>query len=52
MATESGAEVRHGASRCLLGLFDAADGNLADWSEFDAEAERWVIEIRGSAAKT
>jgi hypothetical protein len=47
MAAESGAEVHHGASRCLLGLLDAAVGGLADWSEFDAEAERLSIEVRG-----
>jgi hypothetical protein len=47
MAAESGADVHHGAPRCLLGLFDAAAGDLADWSEFDAEAERWGIEVRG-----
>jgi hypothetical protein len=44
---ESGADVYHGAPRCLLGLFDAAAGGLADWSEFDAEAERWGIEVGG-----
>ena len=38
-----GAEVHHGAPRCLLGLFDAAAAGLADWSEFDAEAERLSI---------
>jgi hypothetical protein len=32
--------------RRLLRLFDAAATGLADWSEFDAEAERWGIEIR------
>jgi hypothetical protein len=47
MAAESGAEVRHGAPRCLLGLFDATAGGFAGWSEFDAEAERWGIEVRG-----
>ena len=47
MAAESGADVHHDAPRCLLGLFDAAVASLADWSEFDAEAERWGIEIRG-----
>jgi hypothetical protein len=47
MATESGTDVHHGAPRCLLGLFDAAAGDLADWSEFDAEAERLGIEVRG-----
>ena len=46
MAAESGADVHHGASRCLLGLFDTAAGILADWSEFDAEAERLSIEVR------
>jgi hypothetical protein len=47
MAAESGADVHHDAPRCLLGLFDAAARGLADWSEFDAEAERWGIEVRG-----
>jgi hypothetical protein len=47
MGAKSGVDVHHGAPRCLLGLFDAAVGGLADWSEFDAEAERWGIEIRG-----
>ena len=40
-------DVRHGAPHCLLGLFDAAAVGLADWSEFDAEAELWSIEVRG-----
>ena len=47
MAAESGADVHHSAPRCLLGLFDAAVGGLADWSEFDEEAERWGIAVRG-----
>jgi hypothetical protein len=47
MAAEARADVHHGAQRCLLGLFDAAATGLADWSEFDAEAERWGIEPRG-----
>jgi hypothetical protein len=47
MAAEPGADVHHGAPRCLLGLFDAAPGCLADWSEFYAETERWGIEVRG-----
>jgi hypothetical protein len=47
MAAESGADVHHSAPRCLLGLFDAAATGLADWSELDAEAERWGIEVRG-----
>ena len=33
--------------RRLLGLFDVAAGGLAYWSEFDAEAERLSIEVRG-----
>jgi hypothetical protein len=33
----------------LLRLFDAAAGDLADWSEFDAEAERWDIDVRGQS---
>jgi hypothetical protein len=47
MADEARADLHHGASRCLLGLFDAAAGGLVDWSEFDAETERWGIEVRG-----
>jgi hypothetical protein len=47
MATESGADVHHDAPRCLLGLFDAPATGLADWSVFDAEVERWGIEVRG-----
>jgi hypothetical protein len=47
MAAETRADVHHGAPRCLLGLFDAAAAGLADWSEFDAEAERWGIEVSG-----
>jgi hypothetical protein len=47
MAAEARVEVHHGAPRCLLGLFDAAVGGPADWSGFDAEAERWGIEVRG-----
>jgi len=33
--------------RRLLGLFDVAAAGLADWSEFDKEAERWGVEVRG-----
>jgi hypothetical protein len=51
MAAEARADVHHSAPRCLLGLFDAA-GGLADWSEFDAEAERWGIEVRGLSRQT
>jgi hypothetical protein len=47
MATESGADVHYRAPRCLLGLFDAVATGLADWSEFDAEVERWGIEVCG-----
>jgi hypothetical protein len=47
MAAEPGPEVHHGAPRCLLGLFDTAAGGLADRSEFDTEAERWGVEVRG-----
>jgi hypothetical protein len=46
MAAESGADVHHDAPRWLLRLFDAA-GDLAEWSEFDAEVERLSIEVRG-----
>jgi hypothetical protein len=47
MASESKADVHHGGPRCLLGLFDVAATGLADWSEFDAEAARLSIEVRG-----
>src|SRR5215218_4856008 len=47
MAAADRADVHHRAPRCLLRLFDAAAAGLADWSEFDAEAERWGIEVRG-----
>jgi hypothetical protein len=47
MAAEVRVEVHHRAPRCLLGLFDAAAADLVDWSEFDAEAGRWSVEIRG-----
>ncbi len=49
MAVEARADVHHCTPRCLLGLFDAAAEGLADWSEFDAEAERWGLEVRGLA---
>src|SRR5688572_33441758 len=47
MAAAAKADVHHGAPRCLLGLFDAAATGLANWSEFDAEAARLSIEVRG-----
>lgn len=47
IAAEATTDVHHGAPRCLLGLFDAAATGLADWSEFDEEAERWGVEVRG-----
>ena len=47
MAAEARTDVHHGAPRCLLRLFDAAATGLADWLEFDAEAARWGIEVRG-----
>jgi hypothetical protein len=46
IAAEARVDV-HRVPRFLLGLFDAAAGGIADWSEFDAEAERWGIEARG-----
>jgi hypothetical protein len=47
MGAEAGVKLHHGAPRCLLRIFDAAARGLADWSEFDAEAERHSIEVRG-----
>ena len=34
-------------AHCQLGHFDAAGGGFPDWSEFDKEAERLSIEVRG-----
>ena len=52
MAAEPSADVYHFAPRCLLQLFHAAAAGLANWSVFDAEAERWGIEVSvGSPAK-
>jgi hypothetical protein len=39
MAAQARIDVHHFAPRCLLALFDAAAGSIADWSEFDAEVE-------------
>ena len=47
MAAEDKVDVHHGPPRCLLELIDAATEGLADWSEFDGEAERLSIEVRG-----
>jgi len=47
MAAEDRVDVHHSAPHCLLVLFDAAAGGLADWSEFDAEAARLSTEVRG-----
>ena len=47
MVAEDRVDVRHRAPRCLLRLFEAAAECLADWSEFDVEAERLSIEVRG-----
>ena len=47
MAAGAKVDVYHFAPRCQLGLFDAAAGGFADWSEFVAEAECWGVEVRG-----
>jgi hypothetical protein len=47
MVAESGADIHRSGPRWLLGLFDAAAGGLADWSEFYAEAEHLSIEVCG-----
>jgi hypothetical protein len=48
MASLARVDVHHrGAPRCLLGLFDAAFGGLADWSEFNAEAQHLSVEVCG-----
>jgi hypothetical protein len=46
MVAEARTDVHHGAPHCLLQLFDAAATGLADWSEFDAEAECLGIDVR------
>lgn len=46
VARSGGAQRHHQVPRCLLRLFDAAAEGLADWSEFDAEAERWGVDPR------
>jgi hypothetical protein len=51
MATEARTDVHHRAPRCLLGLFDATAGDLAEGSEFDAEVERVSIEVRGLSSE-
>jgi hypothetical protein len=51
MAAEASVDVHHLPPRCLLGHFAAATGDLADWSEFEAEAERRGIEVRGLSRK-
>lgn len=40
------AQLHHQVPRCLLRLFDLAAEGLADWSDFDTEAERWGIDPR------
>jgi hypothetical protein len=51
MAAKAGADVHHGAQRCLLGLFDTAATGPADCSEFETEAESRGIEVRGLSRK-
>ena len=45
MAAESGANVYDSAP--AAGALRRGGQGLADWSEFDVEAERWGIEVRG-----
>jgi hypothetical protein len=40
IAAESGADVHHGASRCLLRLFDAASESLVALEDYDGAGER------------
>jgi hypothetical protein len=47
MAAEGRADVHNRVPHCLLELFDEAATGLADWSEFDAEAARLSIQVRG-----
>ena len=47
IAAEDRVDVHHGVPRCLLRLFAAAAAGLANWSEFDEEAERLSVEVRG-----
>ena len=46
MVVEAGIDFHHGAPRCLLGLFDAAAGGLAD--DLSRRGGRALgIEVRG-----
>jgi hypothetical protein len=47
IAPEARADVHHRAPSCLLRLFDAAAEGFAEWSEFDAGAERLGVEASG-----
>src|SRR5829696_9121727 len=50
MASESGADVHHSVPRCLLRLVDAVARDFAEWSEFDAEAERLSIKVPSASS--
>jgi hypothetical protein len=52
IAALASVDVHHGMPRCLLRLFEAAATGLADWSEFDAEAKRWGVEVRGLSGES
>ncbi len=39
-------DLHHQTPRCLLRLYDLAGMGEIHWSEFDAEAERWGVDIR------
>ena len=47
LAAEARIDVYHRVPRFLLGLLGAAAGGLADRSEFDTEAKRLSIKVRG-----
>jgi len=42
----SATQAHHGTPRCLLRLYDLAGIGEIPWAEFDAEAERWGVDVR------
>jgi hypothetical protein len=52
MAIEVRVDVHHSAPRCLLGLFDAAAGGLADWQSSTRRPSIFASRSAGSPAKT
>jgi len=51
MAAEAKVDVHDGAPRCLLGVFDAAAGSIADWSGSTRRLSAGASRSAGSRAK-